>query len=360
MARTERKVSGAARRSLRARLELSSGTAKPGFTAALLVGVLALQLFMIGSYVGGLHEPKARDVPVAVVGPPETAGRLAAALGRDGALEPRIVPDLAAARRALDDREVYGAIVPGPRGDLLLVASAASATVADLLPAALRQGVPPDRRLTVEDVKPLPNDDPRGISPFYLVVGWLVGGYLGATILGLARGGAARDRRLALARLAALGAYAVASGLLGALLVQQMIGVLEGNFLALAAAGALLVFATGAATAALQSLLGVVGTALAILLFVALGNPSSGGPLASELLMPEPWAAVGPFLPPGAGTTLVRNIAYFDGNAAGGALLVLAAYAVAGSALVLAGARRPAAGRAQREPAALSGAAGAA
>ena len=342
---------------LRSRLELSSAAATPGLTATLLVGVLALQLFMIGSYVGGLHEPKPRDVPVAVVGATQVAGPLAAALGRGGALDPRVVPDRAAAQRAIDERQVYGAIVPGTRGERLLVASAASATVAELLPAALRKAEPPGRRLTVQDVKPLPSDDPRGISPFYLVVGWLVGGYLGATILGLARGGVARDRRSALARLGALAAYAVASGLLGALLVQELVGVLEGGLAGLAAAGALIVFATGAATAALQSLLGVVGTAVAILLFVALGNPSSGGPLASELLMPEPWAEVGPLLPPGAGTKLVRNIAYFDGNSIAGALLVLAAYAAAGSALVLAAVRRRGAGRTEAEPAALGGAA---
>ena len=351
---------GGSRRSLRARLELGSGVATTGLTATLLGGVLALQLFMIGSYVGALHEPKAREVPVAVVGPPPVSGRLAATLGGSDALETTVLPDLAAARRAIDEREIYGAIVPGARGDRLFVAEAASAAVAELLPAALRRAEPPGRRLTVEDLKPLPSDDPRGISPFYLVVGWLVGGYLGATILGLARGGIARDRRLALARLATLAAYAIASGLLGALIVQQLVGVLGGSFVALAAAGALIVFATGAATAALQSLLGVVGTALAILLFVALGNPSSGGPLANELLMPEPWGAVGPLLPPGAGTTLVRNLAYFDGNAVAGSVWVLAAYAVAGSALVLALARRRAAGGAQCEPAAVAGTAAAA
>lgn len=353
-------MSGGRLERLRSRLELSSGAATVGLTAVLLVGVLGLELFMIGSYVGGLHEPKARDVPVAVVGPDQATGRLAAALGRGDALDPRLVPDLAAARRAIDEREVYAAIVPGPRGERLLVATAASAAVAELLPAALRRAEPPGRRLTVEDVKPLPSDDPRGLSPFYLVVGWLVGGYLGATILGLARGGAARGRRLALARLGALAAYAVASGVLGALVVQQLVGVLDGSFAALATAGTLVVFATGAATAALQSLLGVVGTALAILLFVALGNPASGGPLASELLMPEPWGAVGPLLPPGAGTTLVRNIAYFDGNAIAGSLWVLAAYAAAGSALVLALAHRRPANEARGEPAVLAGAAGAA
>lgn len=317
-------------RRLRARLELSSGSATPSLTAVLLAGALALQLAMIGSYVGALHAPKARDVPVAVAGPAQLTAPLQARLRQGGILAPRPARDGAAARRAIDERDVYAALIPGRTSDTLLTAPAASAAIADLLPVALRRLEPPGRRLNVEVVRPLPASDPRGISPFYLVVGWLVGGYVGATLLGLARGGAARSRRRAAARLGALALYALASGILGTLLVQDVVGVLKGDTLALAAVGALVVFATGAATAALQALFGIAGTALAILLFVALGNPASGGPLATELLMPDLWRAVGGLLPPGAGTTLVRNISYFDGNAIGRPLLVLAGYALVG------------------------------
>mgnify|MGYP002683014700 CR=1 FL=1 len=77
----------------------------------------------------------------------------------------------------------------------------------------------------------------------------------------------------------------------------------------------------------------VIGTALAILLFVIAGNPASGGPFARELL-PGLWALIGGLLPPGAGTDAVRNIVYFDGNATLGPILVLAAWAAL-SAVVL-------------------------
>ncbi len=325
---------------LRERLDLSSASATTRLTAALLVGVLALQLAMIGSYVGALHAPKARDIPIAVVAPPTLAPTITAQLRRGGALAPRVVADVPAAQRAIDRRDVYAAFVPGSRTDRLIVVPAASSAVAELLPVALRRMEPAGRHLAVQTVKPLPADDPRGLSPFYLVLGWLVGGYVGATVLGLARGGSPRGRRDAGRRLLVLAAYAAVSGLLGTLVVQQLVGVLDGNTLALAAVGALLVFATGAATAALQSLLGIVGTALAILLFVAIGNPASGGPLATELLMPSLWRTLGPLLPPGAGTTLVRNITYFDANALAGALWVLVAYAALGSLLVLLSAGR--------------------
>jgi hypothetical protein len=315
-------------------------------TTILMLGVLGIQLLMIGSYVGALHAPKPRDVPIAVVGPRALIAPALADLRVGGVLSPRSVPDLDAAQRAIDRREVYAALVPGRSSDRLIVAQAASASVAELLPIALRKREPKGRRLSVQVVKPLPASDPRGLSAFYLVVGWLVGGYIGATVLGLARGGVPRSGRLAAIRVAALAGYAVVSGALGTLVVQQIVGVLGGHFLALAAVGALLVFATGAATAALQALFGIVGTALAVLLFVALGNPASGGPLASELLMPGLWRAVGPLLPPGAGTTLVRNVSYFDANAIARPLMVLVAYAAVGVLVVLIAGRGPRAGSA--------------
>ncbi|MGQ4409007.1 DUF3533 domain-containing protein, partial [[Kitasatospora] papulosa] len=42
-----------------------------------------------------------------------------------------------------------------------------------------------------------------------------------------------------------------------------------------------------------------------------------------------------PALPPGAGTWVARSIAYFEGNAVTGPLLVLSAWAVAGTVLTL-------------------------
>jgi hypothetical protein len=73
---------------------------------------------------------------------------------------------------------------------------------------------------------------------------------------------------------------------------------------------------------------------LAILLVVVLGNPSAGGAYAGPLL-PEFWREIGPALIPGAGTWLTRSLAYFDGHAVGGPLLVLGGWAVAGTLLTL-------------------------
>ncbi|WP_073881324.1 hypothetical protein [Streptomyces sp. CB00316] len=67
-----------------------------------------------------------------------------------------------------------------------------------------------------------------------------------------------------------------------------------------------------AAAAVAHSGLGVV-----TLLKILLGDPLSGVASAPQLL-PEPVGALGQWLPPGAGGSLLRSVAFFDGGAAGG------------------------------------------
>jgi hypothetical protein len=80
---------------------------------------------------------------------------------------------------------------------------------------------------------------------------------------------------------------------------------------------------------ALQVLLDIVGIGLAILIFVVLGNPSAGGAYPSVLLPPF-WSAIGPWLPPGAGTEAVRTIVYFPAASVSRSLWTLGAYALVG------------------------------
>ena len=77
-----------------------------------------------------------------------------------------------------------------------------------------------------------------------------------------------------------------------------------------------------------------MGTGIAILVFVVLGNPSSGGPFPAELL-PEPWRTIGPYIPTGAATTAIRDIAYFPDAPLTTPLVVLGAWLVAGIAVAL-------------------------
>ena len=288
--------------------------------------VLLIGLGFVWSYVGALHEPRFHDVELAVAGPAALAQRLDAT----NAFSTTRVSTRAAAVRRIDERKAFGAIVARPDGFEILTAQAAGIAVAtgiaSDLPARLR-AAGRGARITVTDVRPLPRVDSRGITPFYLAVGLVVAGYLGAAFLGLVFGTKPLGRRVWW-RLLVVGVIALLMGLLSAALVNA-IGPLRGDYLALALAGVLLCFAVGNLAVGLQAALGVLGTGMAILLFVVLGNPSSGGPFSTELL-PGFWRAIGPWLPTGAGVDLIRNIAYFDGNATARPIAVLAGWTLIG------------------------------
>ncbi|MFE2142804.1 DUF3533 domain-containing protein [Streptomyces sp. NPDC059456] len=309
--------------------------------ALLLVGVLVLQLAFITSYIGAFHRPEPSEIPLAVAAPvrpvaEQSAQQLADLPGTP--LDPHAVPDEAAAKAEVENREADGALVVDPAGttDRLLVASGAGASLSQTLELVVgRAEKARGRSVRVVDVAPAAAGDARGLSAFYLVIGWCVGGYLCAAILAISAGARPANSHRAFIRLGALLLYSIAAGLLGTVIAGPVLDALPGGIVPLWGLGTLVVFAVGAITLAFQGLAGVVGIGLAILLVVVLGNPSAGGAYPYPLLPPF-WRAIGPALPPGAGTYAARSIAYFKGNAAAGPMLVLAAWAVLGSAVTVA------------------------
>ncbi|MET9345766.1 DUF3533 domain-containing protein [Streptomyces termitum] len=307
--------------------------------ALLVVGVFALQLLFITSYVGALHNPKPVDVPFGVVAPERVADRLVGQLEKlpGDPLDPRAVASADEARDKILNREIDGALVVDPAGrtDTLLVASGGGTVLSSALEKITTRVVATQQRtVRTVDVAPASPQDFDGLSAFYLVVGWCVGGYICAAILAISAGSRPANRERAVIRLGVLAVYSVLGGLGGAVIVGPILNALPGSVAALWGLGTLVVFAVGAATLALQSVFGIVGIGLAILLVVVLGNPSAGGAFPAPMLPPF-WKAIGPALPPGAGTWAARSIAYFKGNDMTASMLVLSAWAVVGSAVTL-------------------------
>jgi N-acetylglucosamine-6-phosphate deacetylase len=308
----------------------------------LVLGVLGLQVLFIISYVGALHSPTLSRVPFDLVAPAPVAGKLSGSLnGLPGQpLSVSVTGTAGQAHSAVLNRDVYGALIVNPdpavTRDTLLVASGGGAVLSNVLKELIGAAEGRQHRtLTVTDLAPAPQTkDFDGLSSFYLVVGWCVGGYLCASLLTISAGAKPENRRRAVIRTGAMALYAVAGGILGAVIVGPVLGALPGSFWGMAGLGALVVFSVGMLTLALQALTGIIGIGLAVLVVVIAGNPSAGGAFPWPMLPPF-WRAIGPWLPPGAGTWTARSIAYFNGNAVRTSLLVLSGYAVAGAAVTL-------------------------
>jgi hypothetical protein len=307
-------------------------------TAGLLLGTLALAVGFIAAYVGALHEPHPRDVPVGVArGDQAARSVLTAVRDRTDTIKAIEYADPGAADDGLTSREVYGVLGSTPDGGLVLPtasagAPAATEVVVQVLSAAAEQARLP---LRVADEVPVADTDPRGLVPFYLAIGCVLGGYLASTALGISVGTTPRTLRRAGVRIGALAVYSVVLGIAGAVIVGPVLDVWHHDLPAVAGVGMLAAFAAAMVAAAVQGWLGVLGTGLVILLLVVLGNPGSGGIYAPEFL-PTWLRGMHRWNVPGLATDLVKSAVYFDRRSIGWPLIGLALWAVVALAALLA------------------------
>ncbi|MGV9817789.1 hypothetical protein [Nocardia xishanensis] len=309
---------------------------------ALGLGAALLQALMLIAFAWPAANIAPRDLPIAVAGP--QAAVVAERLGRHDpdAFEITTASDAAAARAAIENREVYGAIVTGGGAPTVLVASGASPAVAQQLTGIAQQlsGAP---AAAVEDVVAADPDDPRGAA-------------FGAMVLPLVMAGIAAGVLLSLlvptvgGKAAGLVGFGLFGGLLSMAIVQGWLSVLPGSYLTLAAVAGLVSFTVAGTVAGLAAVIGPAGIGVAALTMLLLGNPFSAATSAPELL-PQPWGAIGQLLPPGAAASLLRSVAFFDGAGAAKPLVVLAVWAAAALALLGVAALRGRGADAEREAA---------
>jgi len=279
-----------------------------------------------------------RDLPVGVVGTGAATERVVQGLdhGRPGEFDLHLYADDAAARTAIEHRDVYGAFEVSPGDFTVLTATAASPAVAQLLTTVgqltARQVQTPS--FTTIDVVASSPEDPRSATFTSMMSPLVLGGEILAVIVAVLIG-----FRPALRQLLALGIVSAATGFGVFLVVQTYLGALPGDHLATWAALALTLFALSVTTAGLATLIGPSGVAVGAALMVFVGNPFSGITSAPELL-PKAVARLGQLMPPGAGSNLLRSTAYFDGNGAAIHVVVLVAWSVFGIVAVIEGHRR--------------------
>ncbi|MGP4047322.1 ABC transporter permease [Streptomyces sp. 2A115] len=301
--------------------------------AAVIVLAPLLAAFALWAFAWPAARTAPHDLPLGVAGTATATAQVQKQLEeREGAFEIHHYADESAARDAFEDRTVYGAVVvteqePNRQVPKLLTASAASPFVAQVLQEAVTQQA--GGQLRTVDIVPTSPDDPRGSALTSSVLPLALAGVAAGavvTLLGL------RGRRAA----ASLIGAAVLVGAVAATIAGTWLGVFTGDWWAEAAGHGLSTLAVSAAVAGLAALIGTPGLGLGALLVVLLGNPFSGAGSAPEML-PEPAGAIGQWLPPGAGASLMRSISFFDGAAASGPALTLTGWAALGLGAVLLG-----------------------
>jgi hypothetical protein len=294
----------------------------------IVAGGLALLFAFTAIYVAAFHAPRPKGFDVGAVGSAADAGRLQSALDRDarGAFDVRAYATESQARAALLDTDVHAVVA----GDRVLVAQALGLAPTDSVTRALQTAAP---AATVEDLRPLPPSDSRGLSSLFTVIGTVIPSLVFGALLSVF--GRAIPAR---ARWAAVVAYAVGAGLVVAFNVEVLVDAFDGHFLAVAAVGALLALAVAAAAHGLGHLGGPVGIVTAILLLLLVGVSSAGGAVTYQF-EPGFYGAVSQLLPPGAALTATRNVEYFDSAATLVPVLVLGAWAAGGLLFGLLGER---------------------
>ncbi|HET9736604.1 MAG TPA: ABC transporter permease [Solirubrobacteraceae bacterium] len=300
-----------------------NGHHRPKPAAFLLVPVAFAIILALFAWPNAEAGP--RDLPIGVAGQPAQTRPIEQGLASRGeAFDIHRYADEAAAREAIEDRDIYGAFVATPDGAKVLTATAASAPVATLLTHAADE-----TGAEVEDVTAASARAgalPSSVLPL-LIGGILVGV---ASILFAAS---------PLQRAGLVLGGSLLMGLTATLLIQGWFDILGGDWGANTAAFSLMVTAIAAVVAGLEAVIGKAGIALGALTMVFVGNPFSGA-AAGPHMLPEPAGLIGQLMPPGAGANLARSTGYFDGAAAGGHVAVLAAWALLGFALLAVAALR--------------------
>jgi hypothetical protein len=285
--------------------ETTSSASWPEIRTVLTVLTIAIVMTaaFAAAYTVALGRPVPRHLPLGVVGTP-SAQVLATLDVRSHEFDLRSYPSREAAIAALDRQRIPAIIDAAVTPPQLLVSSASDASSARAL-IQLDQSTPGRYGLDVVDLHPLPPSDPAGLATFYLVIAATLLGFI--TMFQLR----ANAKTLTLGRwLACIAILAVVGGGVLATVSGPILGALPARFWELW----LLVSLQVAVAASVNSMMLILIHRWAIiptwLVFILLGNTSSGGAVSASLL-PQPFAFLNHALPSGAAVSAIHSATYF-------------------------------------------------
>lgn len=274
--------------------------------------VIAIAVVMTASFVAAytvaLGQPFPRNMPVGVVGAAaDTAPLVSALQSEPSEFDIHEYPTRESAITAVNQQRITAVIDATAAPPQLLLSSASDPSGARVL-TQLDQTQPGQFVLQIVDLHPLPPNDPAGLATFYLVIAATILGFI--TMFQLR----ANVKGLSLRRwLGCLVALAVIGGAALSFVAGPVLHAPSAPYPKLW----LLTTLQIAVAAAFNSTMIVLMHRWAIiptwLVFILLGNTSSGGAVSASLL-PQPFAFLNHALPSGATVSAIHAATYFPQN----------------------------------------------
>ena len=278
--------------------------------AGFIVASAAFVAIFVALTLSAFHKPTPHDLPVGIVGSAAVTRQVEHALdsAAPGAFRFRSYHSEASATTGIAQREVDGALVASGANLRLLVTQAGGTGPEQALSGAFTAvAAQSGRQLIVSDVVPPRASDSQALSSWFVVLSVLIPSLAAGSASALALRRAPRAWSVA-----APVAAAVVSGLVAAAIADGIAGL--GNYAAIAGIVALFSLAVAAPTAVLARIRPPL-VALAVLVFIVVGIPVSGGPANLASFTPGFLRVFSPVLPLGIAASTIRNVVYFGGHA---------------------------------------------
>ncbi|MDN3478608.1 ABC transporter permease [Curtobacterium sp. MCLR17_032] len=289
--------------------------------------------FIVGfclCYVFAFHAPHPHDVPIGIVGSDQTlVGAVQKALPGEYLFSS--YDSLASAKRDVLAGTI--AVAYDPSANELFKASAHQFQVANLVPATL-SAVLTGAGLTaprVTELAPLPAYDEYGTVGMYVMLAWCIGGYMVAMFIGI-MGGPLRHRT----RMAVIVTGGLVISLITNTLAGPVVGAIHGHFVPLVLIAWGWIVAIGLAVNGLSYFVGRFIAAPAMICFVFLSMPSSGGAYP-KWFMPEPFAWLNNVVVGSSMVDMIKHQLYGVGPGPERGLITMGCYAAAGLVLMFLG-----------------------
>jgi len=238
--------------------------------------IVAMSLFaavFVALVLSEFHAPSPHGLPVGIVAPASVTRQVGQALGNavPNGFDLQSYGSAAAARTAIAHGQVDGAFIVSPAGPQLWLAQAAGTAPTQAVTTAFTAvAAHSGQSLAVTDVVPPLKTDSLALSPFFVILGVLIPSVVAGSSSALIFRRSRTAWSVAAPVVAALAIGAVAAGI-----ADGISGL--GHYPALAGIVALFSMAVAVPTAALGRIWPPL-VAVAVLLFVVVGIPASGGP----------------------------------------------------------------------------------